>query len=87
MKKTEFKKYFGSANYHADIATFDFPVTTVTSPWIGANAIEVFVTTILMSVQEFQQGVEQNKKEIARNSSTGITVLLQQHTSIIGMLF
>jgi hypothetical protein len=60
MKNTEFKKYCGSADYHADIATFDSPVMTVTSPRIDANTDEVVDTTNLTTVQEFQESVKRD---------------------------
>jgi hypothetical protein len=61
MKKTKFKKYCGSANYHADIAPFCSPVMTVTRPRIDTYADEVVHTMDLLTVKEFQQRVERNK--------------------------
>jgi hypothetical protein len=51
IKKTKFKKYCLSANYHADIATFGSPVISATS---HARAIAVIDTTNFLTVQEIQ---------------------------------
>jgi hypothetical protein len=55
MKKTEFKKYCGSAEYLADIATFDYPVVTKTNPRIDGIPHDFIHSADLLTVQEFQQ--------------------------------
>jgi hypothetical protein len=65
MKKIKFKKYCGSANYHAYSATFGLPILTATSPWIDANTNEVIDTTNLLTVQEFQRCVERDRNHYA----------------------